>query len=408
MKRKERGITLIALVITIIVMLILVVATVTVALNGGLFKSAKKATQDTEIAREEESELSSGRIKINNVWYDSMEDYIAGIKSDDQGDVVKGKDSWVENKDAKGDITITRGDQTLNIGDYVGYTTDESPDTKWRVLGVEKGRLLLMADSNVDSNVTLQDTDWGEDGQGLIDILNQECQYYLNEDYGESIRSIKVEDINNITGYNPLYEGKRNPTTEEIENDTEHAHRYNSGGISEYGNKVTYAWSENEKVIYDDTGEGGNKKHNQVESVFKEFTMPPEGEELEEELTFSCTSYRYYPNTLINSSEGDEVGIKLTSPAYKMIFEGSSNTKQNYWLASPRLGTGNGGVTWGSFQVNAGGYVSTVDLWRSYRPSPSCSSGIRPVVSLKPDVKLAKNDSVEVGEDGSVTYKIGN
>ena len=39
--KKEKGITLIALIITIIVMLILVAVTISVALNGGLFNNAK-------------------------------------------------------------------------------------------------------------------------------------------------------------------------------------------------------------------------------------------------------------------------------------------------------------------------------------------------------------------------------
>ena len=53
-KLNQRGITLIALIITIIVMLILVGATVTVALEGGLFKIAKRAVTETEIAKERE------------------------------------------------------------------------------------------------------------------------------------------------------------------------------------------------------------------------------------------------------------------------------------------------------------------------------------------------------------------
>ena len=46
--KKEKGITLIALIITIIVMLILVGVSVTVALNGGLFSTAERATADTQ------------------------------------------------------------------------------------------------------------------------------------------------------------------------------------------------------------------------------------------------------------------------------------------------------------------------------------------------------------------------
>ncbi len=78
--KTKRGITLIALVITIIVMLILVAVTVTVALNGGLFSTAKKATADTEAAREAESKLSSGKVQIDGLWYNSIEDYVAGVE----------------------------------------------------------------------------------------------------------------------------------------------------------------------------------------------------------------------------------------------------------------------------------------------------------------------------------------
>ena len=46
--KKQKGITLIALIITIIVMLILVGVTINVALNGGVFDTANKATSDTE------------------------------------------------------------------------------------------------------------------------------------------------------------------------------------------------------------------------------------------------------------------------------------------------------------------------------------------------------------------------
>ena len=57
-KKKNKGITLIALIITIIVMIILVAVTVNVALNGGIFDKASKATTETTIAKEKEELLS--------------------------------------------------------------------------------------------------------------------------------------------------------------------------------------------------------------------------------------------------------------------------------------------------------------------------------------------------------------
>ena len=57
-KTKERGITLIALIITIIVMLILVGVTVNVALSGGLFNKAREGIKGTDKARIEEQMTS--------------------------------------------------------------------------------------------------------------------------------------------------------------------------------------------------------------------------------------------------------------------------------------------------------------------------------------------------------------
>ena len=76
MINNKNGITLIALVITIIVMLILVAVTISIAVNGGLFSYAGKATSDTEIAKQEELMLAEGKVHINNAWYNSMDDYI--------------------------------------------------------------------------------------------------------------------------------------------------------------------------------------------------------------------------------------------------------------------------------------------------------------------------------------------
>ena len=85
-KKTAKGITLIALVITIIVMLILVAVTINIALNGGLFGYAKDATTQTKSKMEAESQLASGRIKIGDVWYDSPQDYADDKPSADQTD----------------------------------------------------------------------------------------------------------------------------------------------------------------------------------------------------------------------------------------------------------------------------------------------------------------------------------
>lgn len=63
--RSQKGITLIALVITIIVMLILVAVTITMAVNGGLFGYAKDAGTQTNAAVANEQGLANGTASVN-------------------------------------------------------------------------------------------------------------------------------------------------------------------------------------------------------------------------------------------------------------------------------------------------------------------------------------------------------
>ncbi|MBO4815371.1 MAG: hypothetical protein J5507_00020 [Clostridia bacterium] len=66
--KKQNGITLIALIITIIVMLILVAVTINVALNGGLFDKAENAKNLTqkEVEREELISIAMGLYDIDS------------------------------------------------------------------------------------------------------------------------------------------------------------------------------------------------------------------------------------------------------------------------------------------------------------------------------------------------------
>ena len=66
-QKNNKGITLIALIITIIVMLILVAVTITVAVNGGLFEYAGRASKETNEAIANENKLASGVVTVNNV-----------------------------------------------------------------------------------------------------------------------------------------------------------------------------------------------------------------------------------------------------------------------------------------------------------------------------------------------------
>ena len=74
MQNRNKGITLIALIITIIVMLILVAVSVNILIKSNLIGSAEKAVDKYKTASEEEA--NGGTIEINGKEYASIEDYI--------------------------------------------------------------------------------------------------------------------------------------------------------------------------------------------------------------------------------------------------------------------------------------------------------------------------------------------
>lgn len=75
--KKDNGITLIALVITIIVMLILVVVTIRIATDGKLFDYAGEAAKKTQKEAGIENELSNGNINgqsIENIVNEALKE----------------------------------------------------------------------------------------------------------------------------------------------------------------------------------------------------------------------------------------------------------------------------------------------------------------------------------------------
>lgn len=72
--KKNKGITLVALIITIVVMLILVAVSVNILIKSNLIGTAEKTTNAYKTATEEET--NGGKIRIGDIEYDSIDEYI--------------------------------------------------------------------------------------------------------------------------------------------------------------------------------------------------------------------------------------------------------------------------------------------------------------------------------------------
>ena len=214
-KTNNNGITLIALIITVIVMLILVGVTINVALNGGLFTKARQAANDYQYqedyemlqvavvgALDENLQIPNAETLQNNLpsgWTVTGEDAGPFTATSPSGNVFTvdkdgtitgqnggsetpggddtGETGWVDN----GDGTFTKGDTTVEIGKTT-YTNAEVQEKlgatggtykgTWTVIGVEGDKLKLVSTTNVNnSNVALGKTDqnvYKKDAEGNI------------------------------------------------------------------------------------------------------------------------------------------------------------------------------------------------------------------------------------------------
>lgn len=349
-KRQEnKGITLVALVVTIVVLLILAGVSITMLIgDNGILTKAQEAKVKIEEAQEKENATLS--------QYDIM------IKQE-TGEI------WKQDK-----TTVSKGNNRVEVGDYVDYKSgveEYQDEDGWRVLGVENGQLLLLSTYLVKDECTLSGADDYLNDAG-INKLNTECYKYGKGLYATGARSVKAEDINRVTGYNPEKTGNG-----EI---------YQKGASDEYGNEVTYK-IENGYVTY-------NSKNGSGESEYTSFTMPDGkilGKDINE-ITLKSNAYYYIPTTLTNNGKDDKLGLSDTSRAYDMIFlNPTDKSSYSYWLANPYIETRTTGVVFGIYGI-AGKNKGNVGLFTSYDGERTATNyGIRAVVYIKEDVVLNPN-----------------
>ena len=319
-------------------MLILAVVAIRAVSNDGIISHAKNAATGYDKAQTEEQNKLSG--------YEL-------ILAQETGN------AWKQNKTkvTKGNITLEVGD-TVNYDETKGGTVTVPVNVEWKVLGEENGQILLMSTADVGTVSLSGAADYYNDvGIGKI---NAACSAYGQGNGAAGVRSIKVEDIDKLTGF--------------VKED------YGKGQVNGYGNKVTYTLEADGDTLTH-TVEGKPKlnvsmKLSEGPCVF----IKPDGTNLKagESYVADQNTYYYEGNTYLDTK----------SEAYKMLFRNSANTSNvYYWLGSSYAGADTSIARFGVRRVNYG-YVDYCSLWASNYGESSYSYGVRAVVSLKSDVEL--------------------
>ena len=366
--KKTKGITLIALVVTIVVLLILAGVSINMVLGeNGIVTKAKDARDKTEQAKQNDLASMDQFVK-------DMDDIL-----NDNG-TPGGDDTPTETK------TLVQAFNAgeLKIGDYVEYkptagqtytsVTNENGwadqtytvdmATTWRVLGLsdDGSQVLLTSGSPIKKNMDTSSTnDWDKNPylymKGAYSYVNCEtmlkniCAIY-STDLGTA-RSMTIEDINKACGV------KVEGNTVYLASDTS---KTNIDEWKVLGQTYTYTASDYtpESYIY-------GKKHVTADE------------------TVTATGYNYD----ITSMTGTKIGNTTLG---SLLFDKTTdddNYAKAYWLASPGVVVASSVVGFGPGFV--GGNAGTgFNFFISDGSWLASGIAVRPVVSLKSDVTTAQ------------------
>ena len=453
--KNAKGITLIALVITIIVLLILAGVTIaTLTGDNGILGKAKtaKTTNDEEKAKEQikiavmGSYGDDGKLNYEDLKNNLEQIGIKDLPNEASYPLEVTLDGVSATIEANGEVnfttsggytqtgdTITSPDgKTMKVGDYVDYdptlganasdltytstadktgtnsdqefnaTTYKSAGYGWRVLGVKNGKIRLISEEFIgagaysDSSRTYYYLRGQKGYINGIEELNKISAIFGHGKGAEKATSITVEDINEITGYNP------------------ETSKYRKGDFEEYGNKVTYTRGSetalSSSATNGKTWSGTREKFNYYDKASKTFKALTSGS-----TEITSTSYYYNPTTLDDDRAKpingvDESGVYNTE--YQMLFgkytvdagggrsfigigRDMGTRQQNYWLASEYADAYDVGAYWGLRCVGYGGNVTDNRLYFSSGNEDDINDGVRPVVSLKSDISLEWNETAK-------------
>ena len=381
MKERNKGITLIALIITIILLLILSAVSVDLVINGNIFikseKTVKRANEKTDqqqaIENELFGELNSTKPKGIKSKEIKPKEIIHNFQYTDNS-LAELKCECEECKKANSTGRIYKIGQQIKLTDSDTLLTDTSAatGTEWVVFGREDSNkdgkyetLLITTLAPSTEKLTL-----GEGGNRTksADGYNtgiEQIKTKVKEIYGNDVRAMTIDDVNKTLGYTPAggiyYDANGNLTT--------------TGNFTTKLKDLGDAWT---KIV--------NHNTNNLGGVFYTPAHPEgisdNGAELGEYL---LDGYWY----AVNSSAGD-TGVPTvsenTSNVAKNLVFGTSGNKYSYWLAS------RGAYAYGYYAYFGPGFVDNGDadsghrLFNSRGNTGGRELSARALVSLKSEI----------------------
>ena len=187
--KNTKGITLVALVITIVILLILAGISISALTNTGIFQKAKDAKQKSENAALDQN------TKLDE-YENEIDKYIP--KANSLAKAVKVGDYVAYTPDKLDDNALTT--LKTNLKNYSGASDNTTNSAiardslSWRVLDIDEktGAVRLISATPTSSTVTLG----GYNGyNNAVKLLDDACSTLYNSKLATKVQNLKIEDI---------------------------------------------------------------------------------------------------------------------------------------------------------------------------------------------------------------------
>ena len=329
----------------------------------------------------------------------------AKVTYEGEGEPAEVKE-WIENEDG----SVTDGEVTLQVGDYINYdpitgasrTSETSYATatgaennqvfnlnsytgKWKIFGVENGKIQIIPEDEIgpdsggyeDGGKTYY-TLYGATGlKNAVTELNKISELYAQGEYAESARSVNHQDVADAIGLTPEVWNNLYDMMEETQP---------GSSLMKCGNEVSIFWDGDEYPKYESTLGGNGNLGNNHSNGFYWYDFKTE---IMQKIDYTTTPSDEPIITLTNDFYGCTGSdlLDTSSSKYKMVFTNSDGSNSNYWLGSRFSHVNPSNANFGVYDVYDG-IVSGDYLVNSDIGERAWNAGVRPLVSLQSNIKL--------------------
>ena len=327
----------------------------------------------------------------------------AKVTYEGEGEPAEVKE-WIENEDG----SVTDGEVTLQVGDYINYdpitgasktsvtsyateTGAENDQTfnladytgKWKIFGVENGKIQIIPEDEILTTDSENPGYYLYGATGLknaVTELDKISALYGQGEYAESARSVKQEDVADLIGLTPEVYNELCDMMEESQP---------GSSLMKYGNEISIFWDGDETPRYESTLSGNGELQYNHDDGFYWYDF--EAEEMKK-IDYTTTPSDEPIITMTNEMIAYVLAsglLEIPEKTSEMVFQNSTGGSAYYWLGSRFSGVGSYGAVFGVCSVYEGS-VSCFNLVISYFGENGSDDGVgvRPLVSLQSNIQL--------------------